>query len=724
VNTATKPRVTTDIEPISRKNCTPAAITQGWQRTAGRFTQSRGRGLACHNLRHNLDVASIPETWGTQEDRDQIAASIPERQLIEQGIVNDLSEFWPVYRRQAIGSPTPTKNRQAGNLERWLEGCDDEQMDQETIWAKAAEDGEFAYVLMPDVADFHYVPSYSDEITDKEFKALRKEAQAGWRYARDDGKWTRPKKSYWRDDKRKPADKPKEMSERNTTEAYSKEINTMGKRLPWVERLISMYDCAPVLTRGRGKQRYQVSGLYVRTLYDVDELQQDGWQWIGMENRELIPRGFSRSNTTGAAGSLYLYEYYFYDYEEQDGKRIPIPCVAYCVAGQGTAKSDHVADPEQCYVIDLRDAFGLDELPVGYFWGMRTAADDPDYIGRPLLWPLVATITNLEKIVTAKNAFDWDNGFAGYVMPVDPGLDPLVQAAAVENGTFKAVDRPEPGEVVYSTGAPIPFTGAQAGPGINEGIAFHSDRLRMNQPEETPGQRATGASGHSQLVAEDLKQQAHRQLKECVRQVKEFAGNQRIKFGCAFDAKFGVQIPVEANLEHDADSSPGDGEARGLMEFDTRWVGDVYKITAEFPKVGNLAEAQQYADFKERGLVLWEEFREKLGDENPANSKVKRDVEAYYESPPAMIRMDAAVAAMLNDQEEKDRLDAELAGLLTPEGVPPGAIAPDAAAGAQMPGMAMPNIPGSVLGAEVAGAVGQASQMADAQSMAAVPGGF
>lgn len=711
--------------PITRENCTPAMLAQAWQRTSARFIESRKRGLACHNLRHNLDQSSIPETWGTKEDREQIATLLPERQLMEQGIINSLSEFWPVYRRQAIGGVTPTKKRHAGDLERWLAGCDDEQMDRETAWLKAAEDGEFAYVLMPDLADYQRAPSFSDSITDADYRKLDERGRTGWRYDEDAKRWKRPRTQYWRDEKNRPTDEYGEQDTRRTREAYEAAINTQGKRLPWVERFISMYDCAPYLSRGRGKRRYECTGLIVRTRYDIDELQRQGWRWVNMGNRGAFPRGFSRGEQSrGAAESVYLYEYYGYDYEEgDDGALTPVPFVAYSVEGQGTARwSNDDPGKDRCEVIDLRAEFGLDRLHVGYFWGMRTGADDPDFIGRPLLWPLVATIVNLEKIVTAKNAFDWDSGFSGYVMPIDSQLSPEVQAALVENGEFKPFSRPEPGEVVTSAGPVVPFTGAESSRGISENIGFHADRLQRNRPSDTPEQRASGASGHSMMVAEDLEQQAHRHLRECIRQVHEFAGQARIEIACAMNKKFGIRVPVEANIEPAAGSSPRDN-ARGLIEFDERWIGDVYRITSEFPKVGNLAEAQQYADFEQRGLVLLEEFREKLGDEDPENFRVLRDVEAYYKSPPAILRLDAAVAAMLNDQEEKDRLDAELAGLLTPEGVPQSAMAPDAMAGAAMPGVAVPNMAASTLGGIVAGEMGTASLAADAATMAAVPGG-
>lgn len=715
--------------PITRESCTPTKILQMWQRTSARFAQSRARGLACHNLRHNLDASTIPDTWGTKEDREQIAAMLPERQLIEQGIVNSLSEYWPVYRRQAIGSPSPTKRRHAGDLERWLEGCDAEQMDHEAVWLKAAEDGEFAYLVIPDLADYHRAPSFSDEISDAEYRALDERGRVGWRYDGARERWKRPRSTYWRDGFNRPTADAGTRSEKATRAAYTQAINTLGKRLPWVERLVSMYDCAPILTRGRGKARHECTGLIVRTLYDVDELQSDGWRWIDMGQGGLVPRGFSRSeNGRGHGQSVYLYEYYGYDHEEgKDGTMTPVPFVAYTVAGVGTSARWGPADAphkEQCAVVDLRAAFGLDRLHVGYFWGLRTGADDPDYIGRPLLWPLVATIANLEKIVTAKNAFDWDTGFNGFIMPLDPKLDPEVQRALVANGEFKPFVRPEPGEVVTSAGPVLPFVGAEASRGISENIAFHSDRLQRNKPQDDVAQRASGATGRSMLVADDLEQQAHRQLRECVRQVHKFAGQARIEIGCAFDRKFGIRVPVEANLEHAADSAES---VRGLIEFDERWVGEVYKITSEFPKVGNLAESQQYADFHERGLVLWEEFREKLGDEDPANSRVKRDVEAYYASPPAMLRLDAAVAAMLNDQEEKDRLDAELAGLLTPEGVPQSAIAPDAMAGAAMPGqlagLGLPNVAGAALGGQVNAELQAGPAVADATMQAGIPGG-
>lgn len=724
---------TTDEEPMTRKKVTPQQIIEGWRRTSARFTQSRSRGLACHNLRHNLSVASIPATWGTQEDRDQIASCLPERQLVEQGIINNLSEYWPVYRRQAIGAPTPTKTRAAGKLERWLEGCDEEQMDHDLIWLKGGEDGEFAYVLLPDLADFHRGQSYSDEIDDKTFNKLRDDARRGWRRDGDSGTWKRPKKRYWRDGFKRPTDDYDKAHAKATRESYDDEVNTLGGRLPWVERLISMYDCAPVLVKGRGRKRYECRGLYVRTLYDVDELMTDGWQWIGMGNRGLVPRGFKRNeNSHGANGQIYLYEYYFVDMVEEKDERgietlVTHPCVAYSVAGLGTARGEDAAEDE-CAVIDLREHFGIDEPTWDYFYGMHTGSDDPDFIGRPILWPLLATITNLEKIVTAKNAYDFKVGFPGYVMPADPNMSEAMQKAMMDGADLATFEVPEADEIKAMPAPVVPFQAARSGDGLNDGISFHSDRLQRNKPQGDPSQKQNGASGNAMLVGEDLEQQAHRHLKECTRQVHEFAGRIRIKFGCAFARKFDIKTPVEANLERAADESEN---ARGLMEFDERWVADVYKITSAWPKVGNLAEAQQYADFEERGLVLWEEFREKLGDEDPENSKLKRDVENYEKSPPAMLRLDRDVAQMLNDAEEAARLQAELDGLINPEGVPPDAIAPEFAGmaggapiGAQMPGVAMPNIPASVLGGTVAAPMGQAAAMAEAQSMAQIPGGM
>ncbi len=718
-------------DPISPNEAPGDRVEELFTRHAKRFEKSRDRILLCREVRRNEHLIPVDKDWtqGNEALAEWVQAVLPERQMIPLNLTNMLASEQPVYTRNPR-KQTDQAIREADELETWLESMRRDLIDHDEIVGKLTEDSEVGVVVMPSPAALEFAPDYMITIDDERT----------------------PDPQYDRDDKGK---KPSESgyskrSERASIaawrEAYKEALASVP---PFVVRIIPATDCVPILVRGRGKQRWECRGLLTRTLFEREELISRKFRWDQMDNRELIPRGFSKGRSSGQDGQFYLYEAYLIHVDD-DGTETPF--IARSVGGYQTRMQGDDGE-ETSATINLREEYGITRLMATYAWGLHHADDDPDFRGVPILYPLIQTIFNVEGLTTAANAHANDNAFTGHVGIVDSKL-PATSYLDTE-GSFQKFEKPKSNEIKMIPGQAEPWAQARVGDDVWRLITQHRATLQLNIPDESQTGGKTDSSGHALVVSHELLQSAKRQIREGHRYLVEFIGECFTELACgmargAWEALngHGVNVPAMADVERTVASGKSVTQQE-IIEFKEHWVKNNYKITADYPQVGNLADRSQKLEGWKVGAVTWDEMREAFGDTHPETSRMEILRDKVLQSPVGELMLMAEIF-----EEQKNRVLAEmvkhqLAGELTKMGVPLDALPPELRAMAtpdatmaggpaqlqpgqptgqpMLPSGGMPGGPTQLgdmaqqsLNGAISGEVGQAARQADSVAQVAV----
>ena len=654
-------------------------LTDGWAAAAGRLVRSRERIITSREIQDGLRRVQSERSGYSDQRPDPLIPRLPQRELLVQRSVNRLIGDRPLVHRAAQGG-SHAAGKAADEAERWLNSALDLTYDYEATVGMAHE-GEWATVVLPTPADYRRVPDLIDLHT------KRKRGESG----------------------------PSEYRKRRA--AY------LASRPPWTCRLISPTDCAPVLVRGRGKRRWEVSQLYVRTLYDVDDLIEAGYIFDQQKVGTLVPRSWESGSPYGQGGQVYLYELY----ATVGGD----PCVIYSVAGLPTKKWGREGN-EQVVRINLADEFGLYDLPCGYFYGLNQAwRDDPDATGRPYLWALCDLILASEGTLGAVNVAGWRNGFTGYVEQVTPGEHVPLEYVMEGGNKTRPFEIPHYDEVTRILGEIRPFQQAQVGRDVWQSLQTMLGLLQSSTPAEELAGGGDLASGHTGTVLDELDKAANRQIPEGARQSLEFAAERIAELACTLargewrvlQGGEGVAIPLYVNEETEPEPGRVESFARAL-EFKERWFGDIYDVRAAFPQRGNLAEVQQELGLWEKGAATLDDVLEKRGKTSTTLEKMKILLDQELRDPQSQARQELLQYALeySGRHAQAKVLKLQQQGDLSPGGMPTVAMQGGAApeqGGAPL-GTTLPDFGASRLGGIVAGEMGQASEMANAEARMAV----
>lgn len=721
-------------DPITTSSFSSAQILQLWSNTKRRFERSRsrigysqsvqtgGEGVLRPDLSTGADAADF------DPHADPLTMSLPGRWEIPLGVINRFAEDIPVIERRPIGS-TPTARRDAELLGTWLNTAVTETMDVEECYAKSVEDAEYAVVVVPSTAHFEQSPDFMDTISEGEYAALDPKDQKSFEPGDSKGTMVRvnsagrrvPSPQWTRDSAGRAADHANYSGKRDagaSKKAYDEAHQAyLASKPPWLVRIVSAMDCAPILVRGRGRKRYECKGLIIRTLYDVEELLEQEYLWPGADNRQLIPLDYRADNTYGANGQLYLYEAFL----TVGGH----PIVAYSVGGRPTRKGDQVDA-----IVDLYQEYGLERLMVHYAYGLHNGSDNPDQRGIPMLYPLAKTLVGAESLITATNVHSWKDTFSGHYLPIPPGAP--VESYLEQNGQLRKFSVPTSGEVLPVPGIPVPAAPAEISQTARYLVQMLLGQVQSNEPDQAQeGQN----SGHGLTVANDLERAAQRQIPEGVREAVEFVAESILEICCAIKAKHGVAVPLWINEEIEpAADVAGEAQTRWrILELQDRWIGGVYKVTAVFPKRGNLAEVSLLSDLVAKGHASMDDLMEARGKENPQAEKAKIDAERILTGTP-----EGQMAALANalrwrgETEKAAQLELQLSQRLSQFGVPTAAMqgpppqgqTPPQPGGGGMPGAHPVDVAAAVRGGIVAGQMGTASRINDARAqMGIAPNG-
>lgn len=725
----------------------PGWVRQFWEETTPRFRDRSERIEFTAAVRNEDIVVPIPDPLISDEDVNFVAYIAPERKTLESHIRQTLEANEPIYQRPVFGGRESDENN-ADLIEAFSAGLYAQLIDFPTIIGKLTEDGEKATVLQFDLDYLLAVPSPSESITPDEYAELPEDERDDWtEVVRSGGRrsYRRYRQQFWRDaDGRKPSDpyyrKLNDDGERAefkrndlaTRRAWREHKKAMSEgKLPLVVRHIPALDCAPILARGTGKTRWDCQGLVIKNRFEESTLLAQGLAWVDSTGT-LVQRGYEADRTTGRY--LDVYEAHLWLENEETGEKDP--CIIYEIDGARETCREGRDGRLGPAVINLRDQYGIDFLCVNYPFGPHSSADDPDAYGFPLAYPLLATILNLEDNRTNFNVHHRKYAYSKPAVQIDAKVDPATYLLA--DGSPRPLD--VNADYILLPGPFGPLTPMPSPSGVRELDQMFQRALDTNTADAP--QTGGDASGHSLTVQGGYFKAANLHILEGARQDVEWIGTTAMRMLAALEDKHKIRASVYPAGDVPADAHPS-LQKKAIIEFDSRWFKGNYQLKAVYPKVGNLAEIQQEADLKERGLSTFRRVMEKKGVQSVFAERVEVAADQWWESEQGKQFLVLEALKRRGDMERAQMLEAQMRGDMQPNGLPTAAIPPEILAlqqqmqgaggapmaggmppGAQpMPGMQLPNIAGSALGGTVAGALGNAQLQANSQAMTGMPMG-
>ena len=616
-------------------------------------------------------TVQIPQRWlrANGIGAGWLESAVPERWLIPLNMTNLLGEVLPEYTRTPLGT-TDTAQEDADNLESWVNSAERDRRggtDYDAMTGLAVQDGEWASLVLPTVADMRKPPQYREEVTATNGTLVRT-----------------PRKVYDRDERGRPPESKGYggRSEKRSRAAYDDAYTAwLARNHPWTTRLISATDCAPIMTRGLGRQRWECTGLVMRELYDHESLIDRGWQWEGMSKAgEMIPREHGTDSKHGDGGQIYLYTVC----ETTKGGT---PFLSYCIGGQETWLTD--GKRERAAVIDLYKEYGIEEKLWEYHYGLHFE-DDPAYRGMPLLWPLVPTLLNLESMRTAINGAIWQNSFTGHTIRPDPNVPP--QSYLDGKGQFRPFERPGPGETKPVFGEVAPFAQAQIGQDAWRGLGETRATLAINAPDQSQtGQGENDQSGHAKIMGKEQLMSGKRQIKEGILDCGTSIVYRKLHIACTFMKPKGGGKAIEWPVYVRDEEVLPTGESRTrttTLALKERWVDGNYWVEASFPATGNLGEIKLAQELAMTGFATDEDVFKARGIKSTLVERAKIANYKWLQSPEGQAELQLRAAKYRGDLEREKLLMLVRAQKMTPGGTPMAAAtgAPSPAPAGQVPG--------------------------------------
>jgi hypothetical protein len=407
-------------------------------------------------------------------------------------------------------------------------------------------------------------------------------------------------------------------------------------------RVIPALDCYPLLARGKGRQRWTLEGLIERTLLTREDLvaRKMGWKMLG--DRLLLPRGVSRARS-GVKNDFYLYTAYL-ECEDEDGCKRPV--ILYTVGGastwwDGTTPRDG-KDEDEVACIDLYAECGLTGRFWTYEWGLHTGSRDPDFYGRPAIWPFRNRILNVETLETAANVTVPLQSYTGHVYRPDVKLLEIDPEAVVESEThsLRRPVVPGPGGLEPWAGDAVPFQQAR--------IGDDAWRLQANYQAGLKEAMAidaiqSGQSGHAMLVQSGIGQTAKRHIREAALRAFKFCLERDAMIRLAAYKCHQIKWPILTSKE-----KPVGHEVRSrasIAEFEPDWLGEDEnpKLNVEYSEEFNLAKADLMMAAADRGYRGLKHVSEAFGDPDVMSLRFEIAKDQMWKMPENLMLMQMLV---------------------------------------------------------------------------------
>jgi hypothetical protein len=749
-------------EPLGASHLDAGQILRTFCDTYDAFKRRNERIETTRDIRRGTLVVGVSPKWTARFSTAApfVQSALPERRTLERSVKASVGAVLPEIARAATGD-TRDDDTHAEWAEFYLNELRRRRFPATQCFGKGVEDGEYAFVVIPDAATIDGQPLYADTITAARYKALKPSERKQYtpygvnrngaeprRYVRLAGAWSdgtpkegrnpeydRDASGRRRDDayysRAKGPDRPtfKRDEDKSASAFDTAQRRYRAAHLPVTALVLPALDVAPLLVRSKDGESWALKAMVTRQLLVREEAIAAGYRWAGMGDRLLIPQGYDANRNTGQRGMMYLYQVYMEEYDD-DGRCHPL--ILSTVLGVNAQTREADASGSTVDVLDLYDEWGIDVPCWDYCGGMGLSDDDPAFAYEPWLWPFVNRILKIEGIETVTDMALWENANTGYLQEPNPQFSDDVILDAT--GNLRATPIPDPGEVVQSTGPVHPFAEQR----VNPDFRYREQALRESLSSQTLAEQAggEGQSGHQLVVQHTLSVVAKDDIRAGVlRACKLFARvSARILDALAED---GITWPIETGEERPIGSKT---VSKGsLIEWSRDWCDGAYEFEVSYPSEANPVEISLAEQAWVNGSGTWEDLQTAKGKSDAESERLKVAEDDFWKRDYGKALLDVRVAEYRQDKQAKQiarlRADKALAATGLPgmeQGVPMGLLG-----GQQGPGQApppqqpqQPGAPGvgapsaqQLVGSIVGSNSGAGPAANDARAVSQIPGG-
>jgi hypothetical protein len=628
-----------------------------WRELAPRFDKSRQRIVACRQLQRGTLRTQLPANY-KDPARRSIVSVLHQRKTLPVRATAVLARQRPVVGRVAVGQ-TPTAQRQAADLGRWLNEALERLVNWLRMCGKAVQESEYGLLILP--APVHYDQSPTYLTYDENGRPMA-----------PDAKYDRDERGRRRDESR--GDEWKRDENRSKKAWTDEQQSWLARRLPFRGEVISATDCVPNFATADG----ELEGLLVRQLYSRSWLVQHNYRWKDKAG-QMQPLAWD-SDGFGSGGKIYLYRYIGKD-------EMGLPYISYSVGGMDTSLAKDGDDDEEWTATDnLYERYGLTQLPAYYGWGSVIEDDDVAEKGVPLMDPLAQSILNLETLLSSWNVATRRQAFLGYATQVLPNMPP----AYYEHTVGKVHELPDSGGIIELPSPIQPLAPQSVGMNALQLAAQFGSEIQGAAPPEAAIGAATADSGRAAIIGRGYFEDSNWMTMSGLLQAYKWAGGIVLELADTLSqgkwtGEDGEQIPpmegipLYVNMEtlQEGTQSKPDRQRRILM-LKGSWIGGIYDVECEFPREeANLAERDQLMSAADRGYATFEEVAESFGDRNPILRRAKVMFDQDMKTPEGVASLREFAATLREEEEAAVREEMVAAGEMTPGFAPTDALPPE-----------------------------------------------
>jgi hypothetical protein len=647
----------------------------------------RAQALRRGSLRVTLDPSFLKEH--PEIDPQSVVSILPEREGYERDLIAKAGAIEPTISREPL-DVTDTAQDQAEEYESYMRdvASDEEHgVPYQTFIEKFTEDGEGAVVVLPADLDADGIPDFYDRLTERAVAQLEDDQKKLYspdendrrgRYVKRDSQGRRQYNATYNRDRRG-RDRSRAESEDGKgsftrDHAQSEKAHEAAVRRYLLGhsastfRFIPALDCYPLLERGNGRQRFRVAGLVERAAFSREQLVEKQYGWAQVGNRLIVPQGIKMA-WSGTRDSLYLYTAYLLC-RDDDG--IEHPCIFYTIGGASTwwdgMPADDTGTADQVAVIDLYAERKLRGRFWHYDFGLHTSDDDPNYYGRPAIWPFLPRILNIEGMETAAHVTVDLNSYTGHYYRPDPAILQADPEAVVETAThtLRRPKRPGPGQIEPYAGDVVPFNQARIGDDHWRLDAEYKLGLKEAMAVDT----IKGESGNAMLVSSSQGQTAKRHIREAALRCYKFCleADARIRLSAhkCHDVKWPILTTRERPVGHEVRSR------YVAVEFNPDWLGEDEnpRLIVDYGQEFNLAKVDLEINAMLKGAGSLKRVAEALGEDDLQSFIVEIQKDRRRNSPQYQQYLDSLVDSLQSNKLRQQVTDLQNAGEMTKLGVP------------------------------------------------------
>lgn len=626
--------------------------------------------------------AAFEEAMRGNQAAGSFRVDLPQRTTVAMRILQMLARDMPRVMRTAVGRSIEAESIST-KIEQGLNAVAARKYPWRDSVDKLLIDSCALLTVIPDASDWIKFPSYFEG--DEDTESGRKLARSQWR----------------RDAEGKPTKSTRYHRKKSAAEYDKRLAAWKSNNLPLRFQLYGPESFVPIFN-----QDYEIDAVITQRQFTVTELFKRSFIWAE-DDGMMSPDGGSSQwmANTSAGKTRTLYELWAVDWRE-DGAH---PFVAYSIDGYAAYKQSADGQMKPA-VVDFREEWGMERLPVVFRHGLHWAHADPDKRGIPFTLPYMQSWRNVNAMATGVVVHSWWRGFPTLIEEPGP-INMAIPEASLEGDSPDKVDI-KPLSIVRVNG-PVKELGTQ---GVSGDVYKLIQLMLGSNDDESPDAKSgSGASGFAMSVDRQFSQESLDDVAKASKELFEAGMSFAFEILTAIADRHGT-VPIPFNFPVPIAQGRPQSTSRAILDFSAEWAGGVYDVEAEMPPRPNLALGQQWAQWTKDGLVLRREFREKIiGDPSPEEFEAELLSQKARDLPEGIAGVLALAAQIQGNEEEYAKWSARASGKAMQasngqtiptsmaQGVPPpmGMVGQ----GETLPGMGVSNPAQSVLASVVGGAM-------------------